>query len=55
MILIVGLGNPGLKYINNRHNIGFIIIDKIKKELNFPEFKEKFHSKMSKKKSKVLM
>jgi PTH1 family peptidyl-tRNA hydrolase len=39
MIIIVGLGNPGKKYINTRHNIGFEIIDIFAKENNFPEFK----------------
>lgn len=27
MTLIVGLGNPGVSYINNRHNIGFMMVD----------------------------
>lgn len=29
--LIVGLGNPGKKYNNNRHNIGFLVLDEIAK------------------------
>jgi len=39
MILLVGLGNPGKKYINTRHNIGFWIVDKFARKNNFPEFK----------------
>ena len=42
MLLLVGLGNPGPNNINNRHNIGFKIIDAINKQFNLSKQKPKF-------------
>lgn len=47
MRLIVGLGNPGDKYRNNRHNIGFLAIDEIARRHGFPPFREKFQGLVS--------
>ena len=32
--LLIGLGNPGREYQNNRHNFGFMLIDRIAVRLN---------------------
>jgi PTH1 family peptidyl-tRNA hydrolase len=45
--LIVGLGNPGEKYKNTRHNYGFMAVDAIASELNFPRYNQKFHSEFT--------
>jgi PTH1 family peptidyl-tRNA hydrolase len=42
MKLIVGLGNPGKKYENTRHNMGFMAIDFYAAKNNL-EFKKKFN------------
>ncbi len=42
MKLFVGLGNPGAKYEDTRHNIGFRVVDELAKTLNIPLKQEKF-------------
>ena len=46
--LIIGLGNPGTKYQDNRHNLGFLVIDAIAKKFGV-KFKnsEKFYAEMA--------
>src|SRR6266571_576091 len=42
MRLFVGLGNPGAKYANNRHNIGFMVVDEIARRHGFAPWRRRF-------------
>ena len=40
--LVIGLGNPGTEYRQNRHNIGFMVIDQLAQVLSIPLQRVKF-------------
>lgn len=44
MKLFVGLGNPGDKYSGNRHNIGFMAVERIAREHGFSPWRKKFNA-----------
>jgi len=47
MKLFVGLGNPGAKYARNRHNIGYIAVERIAEEHGFSPWRKKFQGQVS--------
>jgi peptidyl-tRNA hydrolase, PTH1 family len=47
MLILAGLGNPGDKYRNNRHNIGFMAADAIARRWRFGPERAKFQSVVS--------
>ncbi|WP_425099042.1 aminoacyl-tRNA hydrolase [Tropicibacter sp. S64] len=47
MQIFVGLGNPGAKYAGNRHNIGFMALDRIASDHGFGPWKAKFQGQIA--------
>lgn len=47
MFLIVGLGNPGPEYSGNRHNIGFMAVDRMVRRHSFSPWKSKFQAQLA--------
>ena len=47
MQLWIGLGNPGAKYAGNRHNIGFMALDRIAADHGFSPWRSKFQGEVS--------
>ena len=47
MKLIVGLGNPGAKYARNRHNIGFMAVERIAADHGFGPWKGKHQGSLT--------
>ncbi|MGR3375650.1 aminoacyl-tRNA hydrolase [Salipiger abyssi] len=47
MQIFVGLGNPGGKYAGNRHNIGFMAVDRIAEDHGFGPWRARFQGEVS--------
>ncbi|HLS19667.1 MAG TPA: aminoacyl-tRNA hydrolase [Paracoccaceae bacterium] len=47
LILIAGLGNPGASYAGHRHNVGFMTLDRIARDKDFPGWRSRFQGEVA--------
>lgn len=47
MQILAGQGNPGPKYAGNRHNLGFMVLDRIAADYNFGPWKSRFQGEVA--------